>query len=345
MTRSISYSETATLLDCQAKHAFAYTGALTDGDALTPNVKHARLREGKAWGMAMAAFHQIDAEDALTKAHAAIGQSLTDDIKEMPFGLDAEGQVELADMGIKLHDLLTHYSETCQPIGIDRQELKLEVQIPSRGGRRRSNLYRFTGFVDGIKTDDHGDWIVDFKLRGLLSSVEQVAINRQFRWYAWAWRELTGRSVAGLIIDERWNRTPKPARWVQGKKKGEGLVPSHAKDQLTTTLLYFTACQEAGVTPDDETLLALDARQWQTRHEVFLTDREIDEAGQQLTSLANLVGQFDSGSLYPVRNPSDFRCPSCAFKTICPDPTDSELVDALFVRKPAKKDRTEVVAA
>lgn len=337
MTRSISYSETATLLDCQAKHDFSYVGQLA-GSALTPNVKHARLREGKAWGMAMAEFHALNANDGLTKAHAAIGQSLTDDIKEMPFGLDAEGQVELTEMGIKLHDLLTHYSETCKPIGIDRQELKLEVQIPSRGGRRRSNLYRFTGFVDGIKTDDHGDWIVDFKLRGSLSSVEQVAINRQFRWYAWAWRELTGRAVAGIIIDERWNKVPKPARIL-----ASGL-PSHAKDQVTTALLYFAACSEAGVEPNDETLLAINARSWQTRHEVFLTDREIDEAGQQLTSLANLVGQFDSGSLYPVRNPSDFRCPSCAFKTICPDPTDSELVDALFVRKPAKKDRTEVAA-
>jgi hypothetical protein len=104
-------------------------------------------------------------------------------------------------------------------------------------------------------------------------------------------------------------------------------------------------CREHALESNPDTLAALAARRWQERHTIFLSHSEIEEAGKQLTSVARLAGQFDSGLLYPVRNPSQFRCPSCAYRDICNTPTDADLIDALYERIPSKKDRQEEAAA
>ena len=338
MTRRISHSEAAVLLDCQAKHDFSY-GVQLAGSSLSPRTKHARLREGKAWGRAMAAYHS---EISSLTPQRAIIDSLNEDAEQMIL----VDPTEQEDTRTKLLALLEHYMASAESLLIDRTELNLDVQIPARSGKRASTRYRFTGYVDGIHTDARGDdWIVEFKLRDDLSTYEQVAMMRQTRWYVWAWQQTTGRAVAGVIVDERRNEVPKAARWVNSKRKSEGLVPSHAKDQMTTPGMYAAACREAGIDPQQEVLEALAARKWQDRHTVFFTRAEVDEAGKQLTSVANLAGQFDSGLLYPVRNPSQFRCPGCAFKPICNSPTDVDLVDALYERVPAKKDRVQEGAA
>jgi hypothetical protein len=328
--RSISHSEAAVLLDCQAKHDFAYVGQLA-GTAIKPIATHLRLREGKAWGRAMAAYHSGIHE--LTP-YQQILASLAEDAQEML--IEPE---EMEETRTRLFALLDDYASECSSLMIDQLELELDVQIPSRNGKRASTLYRFSGFIDGVKREPGGDWLAEFKLRGQLSSVEQVAFMRQTRWYAWGYEQQTGRSVAGVIVDERLNQVPKPARILQNGS------PSHAKDQATTPGLYAAACREHGIEPNAETLAALASRRWQERHTIFLTRTEIEEAGKQLTSVARLAGQFDSGLLYPVRNPSQFRCPACAYRDICNTPTDADLVDALYERIPSKKDRQEAAAA
>lgn len=330
MTRLISHSEASILLDCQAKHDFSYVGQLA-GSSLKPRTKHLRLREGKAWGRAMAAYHSgIHA----VSPYQEIIASLAEDAGEMLIEPD-----DLEETRVKLFALLDSYSADSESLQVDETELELDVQIPARSGKRASTLYRFSGFIDAVKRDKTGDWLVEFKLRGQLSSLEQVAFMRQIRWYAWGYQAQTGREVAGVIVDERLNQEPKPARIL-----ASGL-PSHATNQITTPGLYAAACREVGLAPNEETLEALSARRWQERHTVFLTRAEIEEAGKQLTSVANLAGQFDSGLLFPVRNPSQFRCPGCAYRDICNTPTDADLVDALFDRVPAKKDRQEEVTA
>lgn len=330
MTRLISHSEASILLDCQAKHDFSYVGQLA-GDALKPRTKHLRLREGKAWGRAMAAYHSgIHA----VSPYQEILKSLSEDGEDMLIE-----PAEFQETKNKLFALLDSYAADSESLMVDQIELELDVQIPARSGKRASTLYRFSGFIDAVKRDKTGDWLVEFKLRGQLSSLEQVAFMRQIRWYAWGYEAQTGRPVAGVIVDERLNQEPKPARIL-----ASGL-PSHATNQITTPGLYAAACREAGQLPQPETLAALADRRWQERHTVFLTRAEIEEAGKQLTSVANLAGQFDSGLLYPTRNPSQFRCPGCAYRDICNTPTDADLVDALFDRVPAKKDRQEEVAA
>lgn len=329
MTRQISHSEASILLDCQAKHDFTY-GQQLAGSSLKSRTKHLRLREGKAWGRAMASYHSGIHE---TTPYQEIIKSLAEDTSEMLIEPD-----DLEETRVKLFALLDSYAADAESLMVDQTELELDVQIPARSGKRASTLYRFTGFIDAVKREKAGDWLTEFKLRGALSSLEQVAFMRQIRWYAWGYERQTGHSVAGVIVDERLNQEPKPARIL-----ASGL-PSHATNQITTPGLYAAACRDAGIEPQEETLTALADRKWQARHVIFLTRAEIEEAGKQLTSVANLAGQFDSGLLYPTRNPSQFRCPGCAFNSICNSPTDADLVDALFDRVPAKKDRQEVAA-
>lgn len=330
MTRRISHSEASRWLDCQAAGDFTYGWQLA-GSSLKPRTTHLRLREGKAWGRAMASYHS--GIHSITPAQE-IMRSLDE---------DAEGMLiepeDMEETRTKLLALLQSYAAEATSLMVDQTELELDVQIPARSGKRASTVYRFTGFIDAVKREPGGDWLAEFKLRGQLSTLEQVSFMRQIRWYAWGYQQQTGREVAGVIVDERLNQEPKPARIL-----ASGL-PSHATNQITTPGLYAAACREVGIEPQEETLTALAARRWQERHTVFLTRAEIEEAGKQLTSVANLAGQFDSGLLYPTRNPSQFRCPSCAYRDICNSPNDADLVDALFDRVPAKKDRREEVAA
>lgn len=328
--RRISHSEASTLLDCQFKHAFAYTGRLT-GDALKPKSTAPQLREGAAWGAAVAAWHaNFDKDPSEAHAHAMAAM-------EIRLSLDAARQQEHGTydpdehtrLATHLHTMLQDYVAHAEPIALTRPEHKLEVAIPSRTGKRASNRYVLEAFVDGVHTDSAGrDWIVEFKLRKQLQPFELIARDRQVRWYAWAWREVTGRPVAGVIVDQRLNAEPAELRL---NKNG---APS--KVQSCRPDVY-----EQTDEPDAEVLAKLRAKEWERRDPLILTDAELEEAGRQLASVGSLIHQLDAGQLYPIRNPSPMRCPGCAFRDICVSPGDTELVDALYERRPAKRERKE----
>lgn len=350
MVRSISHTEASAAFTCQAAHAFGYTGHLTAGDALRPRDVKPILRDGRAWGRAVAALHETAGPEAGPAAVEAMVASLEEDAERMrdAGSFDPDEYAETFD---RLADCLTHYAATTEQMSIVEPERELLVPIPSRTGRRRSTRYRLQYFVDGLNQDDEsGLWLVEYKFRGQLSSLAQVALSRQIRWGAWAWRETTGITPAGVIVDERLSVAPKPARIVKAKRKGDGIdgmTVSHAKDQATTVDSYLETCARFGADPEPETVEALRARRWQERHRVVLTNRELDEAGEQLVSAAQLIGQLDAGRLYPVRNPSPRSCGGCQFRDVCPNPHDADLVDALFERRPPKRLRPteEVIAA
>lgn len=333
MIRPISHSEASTALDCQSKHAFAYTGRLTGGYALKPKSVAPQLREGRAWGAAVAAWHSTDGD--VDRAMVALEATLS---------LDAADQQEAGvydpdehrAMHLYLQALLSDYIAHTDLIRLDRLERELMVPIPSRTGVRDSNRYRLQAFVDGIHVDDEGrDWIVEFKLRKQLTKFELIAKARQTRWYAWAWRKETGREVAGIILEERLNATPKV---VALNKDG---TPS--KVQSCRPEAYEAAFEGRDDEPDAEVVAKLQAKEWSKRHPLILTPRELDEAGRQLASVGSLIHQLDTGALYPVRNPSPMRCPGCAFRDICGDEGDTELVEALFERRPPKHERKETI--
>lgn len=328
MIRRISHSEIGALLDCQARHDFAYVGQLA-GTALTPKATPILLREGRAWGRAVAAWHETG---NVEHARFHIDESLDEDAEQQrEVGLYDED--EHRGLAAKLRTILAHYTATVERIPLTRLEHELEVAIPSRTGKRGSNAYRLVAFLDGVHTDAQGrDWIVEFKLRKQLTSFELIALDRQTRWYAWAWRQATGRPVAGIIVDERLNAEPAAVRFNQDGR------PS--KVQTCTVDDYVTAAED----PDPDVVAKLAAKQWHQRHPLILRPSELDEVGWQLISAARLIHELDSGRMFPIRNPSRARCPGCRFRDICPDPADTALADALFDRVPAKRDREEVAA-
>jgi hypothetical protein len=345
MSRTLSHSEVSSALDCQAQHDFRYVGHLV-GSALKPRATAVRLREGRAWGAAVAQWHadcqRWGVKPLISNAMRVLGATLDEDAAEQ-----CEAGVYIAeehtDLTVRLSEMLIHYVETAEPLPISRLEDEMLVGIPSRNGRRRSSRYRFLGYADGVHVDEEGrTWLVEFKLRGRLTSLEQIALSRQIRWYAWAYREIAEVEPSGVIVDERWNEIPKAARVNKGRGKTPTPVASHAVDQLTTPDRYVEACLETGEEPKAETVEAFGRRRWQQRHAVIFRSGELDEAGRQLVSAAKLIQQLDAGDLYPIRNPSPTRCGGCAFREICPNPNDVQLVDAFFRRVPAKRDRPAI---
>jgi CRISPR/Cas system-associated exonuclease Cas4 (RecB family) len=352
--RLISHSEIEKANNCQAQHAFGYTGHLTGGQVLKPHAPAARLRQGRAWGRGVAAFHMADHEklDLIVRyglALVALNESLDEDAAAMrSHGFYDEA--EHHDMALKLADILWHYASTTEPLQISDPEFALELPIPSRSGKGVSNRYSFHGYLDGLAVQDGRLWLAEYKLRDSLTDYEQLVLGRQYRRYAWAAERQLGVAIAGVIVDERLSEPPKPARWVRAKRKGEGVgpldvkgygrLPSSAKDQLTTSAAYVEACLEAGVEIDRAVVEALDARKWQQRVKVVFKRSEIEEAGRELVSAAQLIAQLDSGALYPVRNTAPWRCRGCAFREICPRPDDRELIEASFELNEPKRART-----
>jgi hypothetical protein len=328
-----------------AKWDFSYGGRLA-GDALRTRTPHVRLREGRAWGRGVAALHQADPTLSLHARYAIALTDLQASLEDDAAGMREHGvynQAEHHDMALRLSDVLWHYAATAAALTITDPERELELPIPSRSGRGVSNRYVFHGFLDGLAPIDGRVWLVEYKLRDRLTDYAQIVLGRQYRRYAWAAERQLGIEIAGVLVDERLNEAPKPARWVKGKKKTDPpMVPSHAKDQLTTPELYRAACEEADVEPDPEVLTHLGQRRWQVRHKVMFRRVEIEQAGRELVTAAQLIAQLDSGVLWPIRNPDPRRCPGCAFHDICPHPEDREVVDLQFTRRPPKRDLNAV---
>jgi hypothetical protein len=332
--RTLSFSEVSTALDCMARHDFAYGGHLA-GDALKPKAIAPRLREGRAWGAAVAAYHASSPDGGRGRdAIEALDRSLDADAeRQREFGVHVES--EHRDMRLRLLAMLNHYVETADLFALDPEqtERELDVAIPSRSGKRASSRYRLLAYLDGVRWQDGEAWLVEFKLRRSLSSVEQIALSRQLRWYAWAWWRATGIRPIGVETVERLNEVPKPARILKSGK------PSHAVNQATTVSSYLAACREHAESPRGDTVDALKARRWQQRVPIIFRPDELDEAGAELTAAAKLIQELDSGALLPLRNAKPQNCGGCAYREICTDPTSS-LVDALYERVTPKRDRT-----
>lgn len=380
MIRMISFTESGNLLTCQAQWDFNYGGYLA-GDCLKPKTVPVLLQEGSAWGAGVAAFHAA-LEDKVDAGIIALTASLDKEAKK----LEAKGfynAEEHRQMVAKLRFLLEQYAEEeeTRPVpleGLAGLEQELIVPLPSRSGKGDSSIYRLQVFFDGVLGEEAVD-LVEFKLRGKLSPLELIVNSRQIRYYAWAYQREHGVPVRSVIVDERLNEQPKPARWVKPRKKDEGIAVdpdqaaelgapysdkeleaykgdegklvhrtvSHAKDQMTTAESYLEACLKAGVESEPETLEVISSRRWSQRERVFLTEREIEESGTELISLGRQVAALDSGQTYPVRNVKPQNCNGCRFREICNDPHDTELVDSLFDRRPPKRNRNdeEVVPA
>jgi hypothetical protein len=226
---------------------------------------------------------------------------------------------------------------------LTRLEHEFEVPVPSRGGRRGSNLYRFGCFIDGYTTDvNDREWLVEFKLRRSLQPVSLVQKMRQYRWYAWAARK-AGHDPIGIIVDERFNELPHAPNINK-----DGRVSADKRQRVTVGGVY-DALDAAGQDSEDPKVLeqyrglleAATQIRWQQRVPILFRDGELDEAGRELTAAAKVIRDLDSGVLYPMRNASRANCGNCRFEPVCSEPTDALYIDTLFSRVPPKRLRSE----
>lgn len=325
--RLLSVSESSSLLDCSWRWDLSYGGHLA-GSALTPRDTPLLLREGKAWGRAMAALHDHwDRTDQLVLAEQALVDSITEDALERErYGLrDPEAERQVLDL---LQACLRHYYASSEPLPLFGAETHLELPLPA--AQRHSNRYRLEAYLDGLHQDTHGIWVVEFKWRASrIQDYELAARQRQLRWYGWAWREQLGREPCGVILDERLGKRPDPVRY-------------NADGRLSLVQACTPEDYEAAGGRNAAVREKLVAKVWQARRRITFRPGELDWAGRELRSLARLVQLHDSGQLAPVRNPNERNCRGCRFRAICDDPWDTELVDALYERHPPKRDR-EVV--
>jgi hypothetical protein len=277
-----------------AKHAFAYTGHLTDGKVLTPHAPAARLRAGRAWGRGVAAFHQADPENLTTTVRYAIAltelnASLDEDAAAMrSHGFYDEAEHHDMPRPARRHPLALRADHGAAQI--TDPEFRLELPIPSRSGRGLSNRYAFEGYLDGIADRRRALWPVEYKLRDTpqrLRAGRGHAADPPVRVGDGAAARDPGR---GRHRRRAAERRPEAGPLGEGEAQGRGRrragVPSDAKDQLTTSASYVEACLEAG-RPDinQETVAALDARKLaEAPPGAVDAPSEIEEAGRELVS-------------------------------------------------------------
>jgi hypothetical protein len=343
--RLLSHTEIETAQSCWARHAFAYTGHLTDGQTLKSRRIPRRLSEGRAWGAAAAVWHSRgDTLLASVEAVEALRASLDADELEMyERGVSLTPEERLGSENL-LVEVFEHYADSVPSLSdLTRLEHEIRVAIPSRTGRRSSTHYGFQCFLDGWWVDPDGrPWLVEFKWRSRLTALELLEKSRQLRWYAWALRADRGIDPVGVIVDEVLCTPPQPARLVRSRRKAEGLegmTVSHSADQLTLPESYLDACAHFGVEPVADTLEALAQRRWSQRVAILFRPSELEEAGQELVSAAKLIRDLDSGALYPMRHALPMLCNGCRFKPICSAPEDHLYVDTLFERRVPKREK------
>jgi hypothetical protein len=334
MGRRLSYSEISTAQTCSARWDFNYGGRLA-GDALKSRHVLPILRDGRAWGAGVAAYHQASGNLlALHDGIEAIRASLDEDLAFMAeAGVMTDVTLDQRTEALeRLERMLVHYDQLSEPLAnLTRLEDEIVVPIPSRSGTRGSNRYQFGAKIDGFTTDfNSDDWLVEFKLRNKLQPRWVIELLRQYRWYAWARQRESGRRVVGIIVDERLNQVPNAPRVL---KNG---TLSTAVNQITTVPLYMEACARLGQDPDPELVLALQQRVWQQRVTIMFRPGELEEAGRELTSAAIDIRDLDGGVKWPTRNASERTCGGCRFRRICNDPV-GQLVDDLFLRTPPKR--------
>jgi hypothetical protein len=279
-----------------------------------------------------------DPQLARQAAHTALRASYRDDIaQQQGAGIYTTPEDELKRRD-RLAEILEDYMAHAERLSnLSLLEERFETPVPARtGSGRASPRYRFEGFIDGFTVDANGgEWIVEFKLRGSLTSRKQLDLGRQYLWYAWARSKISGHPVVGVIIDERLNQVPHPA-WIN--KDGQ---PSKDARQHTTPELYIEACQETDTEPDPGMLRNLEARRWQQRVEIMFRPGQLQEAGLELASAGRMVADLDRGERYPIRNGLRHICQGCRYSDICANPTDELYVDTLFTREPPKRDRVK----
>lgn len=342
--RTLSVSETDSILTCPLKHDLAYVGQSLGGVTLKSRYKHYNLRRGTAWGIGVQVWHETG---DLASAETLMLESIEQDAEaQRAAGVyTIEAQAEHGEMFELLKACLGHYARTMPRLALAEPERKLLVKIPGLRG------WRLDMRLDGVVTNpDYGLYPFESKLRNQLSSHEMIEKARQPRWYAAGWREESHEIPAGFIVDERLAQIAPdidaPIVMTAGSKpRKDGSQkdpPRPHKHQACTAATYRAACIAGGYDIDPEIAESCEKRHdpatYHRRVVIRFTHRELDEALEQMRSAAHLIRLHERGVLTPIRNPNPQRCPGCAFRDICTEPT-RDMAAAFFDFAPPKQFR------
>jgi hypothetical protein len=314
--RIFSQSEIGTLLECPAKHGFAH-GNLA-GFPIEAKVKPIKLRQGTAWGRAVAVFHSLVHDRGVEAAGQEGARQLEASLAADAAAAEAAGTYDAEEHQEILANMLplfSYYCVTTTPLMLTRMEN--EVTLPIGNG------WAYRARFDGIHTDPDGNlWLVEFKFREDLTPYEQIVLWRQLRWYALAYQAEAGVPIYGVIVDEGHN-----TKMGEIKYNKDGKVSAI---QTCTLEDYLTACRTRNTVPNENTVRRLTTKKWHARHEIHFRPDELEEALEEIMSTARLIWMYENGTLLPIRNPGRSRCPGCQYNIICPNPKDSRLRDALY---------------
>jgi hypothetical protein len=72
---------------------------------------------------------------------------------------------------------------------------------------------------------------------------------------------------------------------------------------------------------------------------ILFRDGELDEAGRELVTAAQLIRDLDAGHLEPLRHVSPMTCNGCRYRRICANPDDELFVESLFELVEPKRER------
>jgi hypothetical protein len=250
--------------------------------------------------------------DGLEIAQKAAGTLLAEDMVRMddlgiPYDMDEQQEViALVYRTLEQHDRIA------EKLNITELEKELECTV---------NGVTFVGHVDGMHTDIEGKlWIVEFKMRKVLSDLWYVYFMRQLRWYSYM-AKCMGLPIAGFIYDETCHEFPSPLIFTQ---KG-------ALDRrYTYSVADLEALEErsAGMHPIPEDVWQRARnKDYHARQIIHFTDTDYADIEAEMSNVALRMREAYNTNIYPIRNPNTNRCPGCAFKDICFEPNPAMWLD------------------
>lgn len=293
--RYITRSEIRSLLDCEARWDFRYSDRLA-GSSLEPIVVPNLLALGTSWDTVVKTYNH----------GGSVGAVLLDLYK----GEDNR-IVHLAHRYASLYKPMR--TVTVKPFIVEiLPGMKVAIQPDDR------------------LIDENGrTWLVEYKLRTSLTSLEYLQRDLQGMLYVYGARK-SGKEVAGVIFDEMLNELPTEMRF---KKDG-----GPSKVQSCSVQEYIRGCEAIGFDPDPDIVAKLEVRRVHQRVPIEFYDFDLEGIDDLLKSAELHIQLLERGAMYPKRIRNPMMCRLCEFNPICEHP-DPDLIDFTFTRREARRNR------
>lgn len=238
-----------------------------------------------------------------------------------------EEKAELGDLPEELLTLMKGYIHKYQDDKLTYLAIEKEISIPLIKG------VVFTGKVDGIVEDEHGNqWIVEHKSHKTLPDSDVRLQDVQTTLYCWALRK-EGYNPQGVLWD--YIRTKRPS--IPKALKGGGL--SKRKDIDTTYEVYLEEIEKQGLNPTDyqDILEILKKKNKQFYRRVYYplpSEHQLSLMVKDLKESAKMIRKY--GDKLEGHHLSNY-CNLCSYRTIC----QAELfnLDKEFIIKSSFKPR------